>query len=778
MVRWVVVILLSLVSFVTIEPLYAQLILDHDTYIDIEESESPQVDNSLFRLYDLNGADLYEEINRYLYSPISILRRGVDWWNLRRITSIQPSANKTFDHPTLNHSIRAFCSTRDYAIGGSAQWGAIFNNGWSLTSSLWGRTGRDANVEGVFQQYITPSLQLSREFDAHHYFTLNVETPYQMRGLRSSATQECYDLTHDNLYNPLWGYYHGDVRNSRVVRNFVPSLYGRYQRPLSDVTTSAIEISCEYGTRRVSRLGWYNSSNPTPNYYSKLPSYYVGTSAYDEVNDSWQQNDTQYTQIAWDRLEQINLMSSDGESHYVVEDRVERVADIEAKVLFSTQITERLSVEYGALLNLSSRRKYKQMRDLLGGEYLLDIDQYAGDFVQTGNELQNNLRSPNRKITQGDRFGYDFSYLHSEMGALVSVDYCAPRIDMKIAANITELSLHRDGHYEKERFPGSGSYGDSQKIELSEYNFSAFVEYAIAAKHYVSGRFCVDASSPLSRYMFIAEESSNRIVDSPTTEKIASVELSYRYSTPMVSLLLHGYLISSYDMSQVWQGYDDISSTYSNIVISDIATQSLGVEVSAKINILRNLSLTATLACGGYTYTSAPLVKLYDETDMSPISESRASSLGGYIVGNTPQLSATAGCTLFARRGFILSPELAFYAMRYISPSIIRRTDRVLATATSGDILHEMVAQERVPDLFNINFSISKSFKIRNKHSIYATLQIDNLLGQRDIISYAREGNRVLSNSASGVSYSYSPQSSTYQYAVGRTLYLSLRYSF
>ncbi|MFR9602841.1 MAG: hypothetical protein SNG02_03095 [Rikenellaceae bacterium] len=754
-----------------------QLYIDHDTYVDLKENISFEVDNSFFSTNLSLGSDTYEELNRYLYTPISTKRRGVGWWQVNR-TLRDPLPQLNITQPTADGSLKIFASTHNYRVGAEGSWSRALSNGWGVSAYVSGRTGRDMSVEGVFLNQLTPSLTLTKEFTSDHILAIDLSAPYQMRGLRSSATQEAYDLTHNNLYNPSWGYYHGEVRNSRVVRNFLPTLSAQYFLTISSTTTLTAHLEAEYGTRKLSRLGWYDTSNPTPNYYSKLPSYFEGSEAYDQVVAVWQQNDSDYTQVAWDKLEAINSQSTDGESLYVVEDQVERVCDIEAHVLMSSTLSQSVVVGYGLHINSYNHRNYKQMRDLLSGEYLLDMDQYAGDDVQVGNEMQNNLRDPNRKITQGDRFSYDYDHRRRLIEAMAKINYRGDFIHFEMAGVIGNEYIYRTGHYEKERFSGAGSYGDSPKISLPTYNLSVVTSYAIAPQQTISLRANISSTAPLSRYLFVAPQYSNTIIDNPTTEKIASASIAYNLTTPYVNLSIEGYILCASDMGEVWQGYDDLSSTYCDVVISDIATRSMGVEASCEVNVGRNLKLTSTLAFGGYTYTSAPLVTLYNDVDMSIVSQSQASAVKGFIVGNAPQIVTTAGATYFSPKGFIVDADLAYYAQRYIAPSITRRTNRILSSATSVEGLAQMIYQERLPNTFNASIAIIKNFSVGRNNRLTAIAKVDNILGSNNTISSAREGNRVLSSYSNSVTYSYTPQSSTYQYAVGRTLYLSLKYRF
>ncbi len=777
MKRWYYNILLFVAFIIFYTPISAQIILEHDSYVDLEGVEPFKIDTSLFRLFGDEFSNLYDDINRYNTTPISTQRYGLSREVYNHLLGDETSAKQSFITPLEGGSISLFSSTSNYRGGLCSNFYKSLGGGWELATSLYFRSGRDPNVEGVFQHTLSPKATLSLDLGDNHYLIFSLCTPYQMRGLKSSATSECYELTNNKLYNPSWGLYHGEVRNSRVLRNLYPSLDIRYQRAISNSTTAALELHGQYSLRKISRLGWYDGYNPSPNYYSKLPSYYEGTSSYSTMLEVWEQNNLDYTQIAWDNLEEINRSSTNGESHYVVENSVERGCDIDINLLFNTTFFHKLDLEYGLVHKITNHREYKELSDLLGGDYLLDIDQYAGDFIQVGNELQNNLREPNRVIKEGDRFGYDFSLCGSSTCGVVDIKYNSARFDYSLYTSFGEESFYRHGYYEKERFSGSGSYGDSPTITLPIYRFEPSIGYALAKKHYLKISALIDSQAPDYSDLFVVDDYSNKIIDSPKSQRLNSTTISYSFSTPSIKLLARGYIISQKDMCEVWSGYDDLSSTYCNIVISNLDSRSLGLETSVEYSALRNLTLNSTFSVGSYRYTSSPEVKLYDDTDLSVVSSSLSSSLKGYIVGNSPQLIASFGGRYYLR-GVSLSATLYYYAQRYISPSIIRRTDRIINSATSSEMLSSLLDQERLPDIFSLNISFSKRFTINGDKRLLLVAQLQNLLCEKEVIYSAREANRILKNSVDGLTYNYSPQSSTYNYSVGREFNISLKYNF
>ena len=60
----------------------------------------------------------------------------------------------------------------------------------------------------------------------------------------------------------------------------------------------------------------------------------------------------------------------------------------------------------GFFTNGNRNHYYQQLNDLLGGEFYVDLNQFAErDFPNDPNAAQNDLNNPNRIIRVGDKYG-------------------------------------------------------------------------------------------------------------------------------------------------------------------------------------------------------------------------------------------------------------------------------------------------------------------------------------------------------------------------------------
>lgn len=403
----------------------------------------------------------------------------------------------TPDEALTPHLASVRLTDRNYRVGAKVSSSLDVERGWRLRLAADARTGRDMHVEGVFTNALTAGFHLSKRFAGGAELSLLAVVPPSVRGTRLSSVEEAFTLTGDPLYNPAWGFQQGRVRNSRVRRECVPLGVATWRMPLSAKTSLALTLGGEAGLRRYSALGWYDARTPMPDNYRYLPSY-TGDR---ESEQAWRSRDARYTQVRWDELIAQNRLAG-GEAVYALEDRVERIGDVQADAAFVTELDGRLTLRYGGWVRRTSTRHYKQMRDLLGADYLVDIDQYLVDDDTYGNLLQNDLRHPDRRIGRGDRFGYDYTLAVREAGVRLHAAYRSDRLRADAGLVLSDGVIFRRGHYEKELFPGAQSYGASRRLHFTPYTLRASVGWAFTPRHYLSVALLAAARMPEAEELF------------------------------------------------------------------------------------------------------------------------------------------------------------------------------------------------------------------------------------------------------------------------------------
>lgn len=669
-------------------------------------------------------------------------------------------------------------SGRNYLAGLKLSLYEDLGRGWEVAALLQGRTGRDLYVDGVFSNQLTAALKATKSWNTQNRLSILTILPPSMRGLRSSSTREAFSLIGDNLYNPAWGYQDGKVRSARIRREFVPLTAIAWQHEFSPTTRLDLTFTAETGIRRYSSLAWYNARTPIPDNYREMPSYFTDSPETQRaLEEIWRANDPHYTQIDWDYLYEQNRLSPDGESAFAVTDRVERITDLQLSADGETLVGERLTIRYGIQAACDRVRRYREMRDLLGGDHIVDLDQYLIDDDTYGNLLQNNLRDPDREIREGDRFGYDYHLQRSAIDLGASAEYQADRFRLFFAAKIGESTLSRHGYYEKELFSGSRSYGKSRTLRFMPYLLRGNVGYSLSARHYLELSVALSAQMPEGDDLFLNPEYNNRPVDRPIEEKRYEAELEYTWSGRNFRFKAGLFAIRTTDGFLVRHYYDDAAYAYSDMVASDIGTMRYGIEAAAFLRLASRWNLNLAFSAGSYRYADNPLVTIYADTDNAVIDCDAESYMGDCRLGNTPQITGLVSANYYGHRGWGFRFDAAYAGQRYVEPALVRRTTRIARQlADSPEAFDLITRQERLADAFTLDMTLFKSFYFDNSRLTFM-LSVQNLLGLRDQIFSGYESMRV-PRIPVGDTYVYRPMDSRYLYAYPRTFYFAAFFSF
>lgn len=788
----------------------AQSFDDRYPWLLAEDELAPEVetDTTLFRLAANEADDLFAMTTGYRLSFVEYRRRNRSRYDseaiyegarlpvrygytlrrlgagMRRIPESSVGAygrsaeEYTFgrydDRPS---TVAATLTDRGYSAGVAASTAARFGRGWSLDAAIGARTGRDLHIDGLFLNSATIALRAAKLFADGSQLSLLATAEPSERGLRSASTAEAFRLTGNNLYNPAWGWYNGRQRNSRVRRHFTPLAVAAYSADITTATRLTATAAFEGGTRRQSSLGWYDAATPQPDYYRSMPDAITRPESAAEVEAAWRAGDTRYTQIDWEELCRVNRMSDRG-AVYALDDRVSRTTDIQATVAAVTRPAFGVSVNYGITARYDSDRRYRQMRDLLGAPYLRDLDYYLIDDDSYSNSLQNDLRNPDRTVTEGDRFGYDYAFRRMRAAAFASAEYSSGRFDIAFAGRIGTVSVHRRGFCEKELFAGSGSYGNSERMNFTEYDAALTAGWTLSPRTRLAASLSAAAEAPRSEALFLNPQYNNRTAGGIGTQRRTSAEISARTALRRLRMQASVFVTAQHGGAFAMQYYDDLAGSYCDMSVSGIDILTFGIEAAATAHITSRWHVQAAITALQCRYTSNPLVRIWTDSDNTVVDPGSASHMGDCIPGGTPRLAAVLAVTYRSANGWSATLAAEWAGARAVDPSPLRRTERVAYQAAgSPESFAQITRQESLPDAVSVDLRIAKRWFIGRNSRITAALSVQNLTGERNNIHSAYESHRVR-RIARGIQTDYIPLPTRYLYSYPRSILLSATYSF
>ena len=688
--------------------------------------------------------------------------------------------------PGFNGSV-AYTNS-NYMLRGMAMYSTGLNkHGWALTLSAIGRYADEGIIDGTFYHSFGLFASLEKVFNDKHSLNLTVWGAPTQRATNSATYEEAYELTGNNLYNPNWGWQDGKRRSSKIVETFDPTAVLNWiWKPKNGTTlnTGAAFRSVNYST---SALNWYNAADPRPDYYRYLPSYFADNQeAFDLYTDLWR-HDKHFRQINWDNLYQANYLNNqfgrggNPDNHsasYILENRHSNQLNFIFNSLLNHRLNDHMTLQAGVSFNYTRAHYYKTIRDLLGGEYWLDVDQYSErDFPGDPDMMQNNLRNPNRRVGKDDTFGYDY-YINALHGNFWLQNIITlPQWDINYGLKIGYTQFFRDGKMQNGRAP-ENSYGKGATHRFDTGALKAGATYKIDGRNFISAHAGYETVAPLFEYSYISPRIKDTAIDGLQNERILSGDLSYSWNYRRFRGAITGFWTEMFDQTERSSFYDDQYSTFMNYVLKGVHTRYKGVEIGAAYKITPSITLSAAATFARYQYKNRPEgTRSYENGMMEDINQKVY--LKNFYIGGTPQTAANIGIDWAAPKSWFFNVNASWMGDAYVNLSPIRHEalpnlwEKYPTLEELEAKMSELAEQDKLKDAFVLNASIGKLVYINRKVSMNFNLNVENILNNKNIQTYAYQQGRF-----DYTNYDSTKYPNKYFYAQGIKVYLNVGIRF
>jgi hypothetical protein len=662
----------------------------------------------------------------------------------------------------------------------------MMDNNWAVTLSGSRRWAEEGYVEGTDYDAYSYFLAVERKINSKHSIALTAFGSPQKRGKLIGSTQEVYDLYGSNYYNANWGYQDGEVRNARMANNHEPMGILTHYWNLNDKTTITTSASYAFGYSGGTALNWYGVADPRPSYYRYLP--YYNSSIENDLYAGWTDQHVDWDQFYFvngknlDDVNNVNGISGNyikgNRSAYIIEDRKIGQQKVVLSTVVNHELNANLKLKGGLDYNWIKANHYKEIEDLLGGEFWLDIDQFAERDNQTNDSsyIQSDLRKPNRVVKSGDRFGYDYDANITKYGLWAQGDYSIGDFDLYAGGGLSGTSFYRTGNMQNGRFPNN-SFGDSEKQSFFNYQLNAGGVYKVTGRHIVTANIMYLTRAPFFEDAYISPRTRDNAVDGLTNEKVFSADASYIVRSTYLDARLSGYYTTFKDQADVLSFYHDVERTFINYAMSGIDKEHMGIELGLEVKPTSEISVNGVVALGQYIYTSRPNVTIGSDNEIDLETENDIVYFKNYYVEGTPQTAATLGVRYNSPKFWWAEFSGSYYDRNYLSMNPARRTSTAIEgldanTEFGATKIDEIIKQEKLPEAFTLDISGGKSWKIKKYYiSLYA--RVNNLLDNQEIKTGGYEQLRF-----DYVEKDVNKFAPVYYYMYGRTYYVILTLRF
>ncbi len=616
-------------------------------------------------------------------------------------------------------------------------------NGWAYALLVSGRFAHEGYLEGTFYDAKSIFGAVEKKINDRHDLNLTFFITPNKRGKSSPNTMEVYDMK-GARYNAYWGMQNNEKRNARVKKLNAPTLILTHNWTFNENTSLQTSLAYRWQKTANSRIGYYNANNPDPTYYRYLPSYWLAKNNLPEAANAYLQF-MQYGQIDWNYLYQANKNNTadEGSARYYLYDDAISDENYYFSSIFSKRFSDALNFTGGIHVISSASEGFAKMNDLLGAPFFYDKNPYADPGFE-----DNDSNYPNRKVKEGEKFGYNFLINGLKARAFVQAQYYSKSLDLFAALSGGITQYQREGLFDNPLF--EDSYGKSPFYHFNEYTLKLGATFKLTGRHLLDAHFISQNRAPDMKNIFYNSRVSNDVVENALVpEEIRGFDLSYIYRSPYVKSRLTFYVnqvSNTVDIQRFFAegiSLNGVQGIPSNIngnaffltqVMTGVSKFYQGLEYGMEIQLSPTWKANLAYAYGKHIYNNNPDV--YVASDLFNATYLGKTYMVGYRLANGPQQAASIGLEYRSPHYWFAGANLNWFNNSYVSVSPLLRTERFYldpATnepygeiqdyknhddwdipAVTEDILSDLLKQEKLDSFVHINLIGGKSWKVKD----------------------------------------------------------------
>lgn len=662
---------------------------------------------------------------------------------------------------------------RNYTLRGMYSYNSGLNDkGWAWSAGLTYRWADRGYVEGTFYNSLSYFLGVEKVFNDRHALSLVTWGNPTERGTQSASTDEMYWLANNYNYNPNWGYQNGKKRSARVVNDYAPAALLTWDFKIDDNTKLTTSLLGKYSMYSSTRLNYNNATNPAPDYYSLMPSYFYNvwnTAGSDGTIDSQASSDlAAWTsardylmaskanrQINWDRLYYSNKIASaqGADAMYYQQAYHDDQLAFSLSSALHTDLTKNSALNLGVNLSTNKGMHYQTMEDLLGATSFHNSNYYViGTYAENASQVFYDLNDGNtpKEVKEGDRFGYDYNVFVNRAQAWAGYDVNLNFMRLFVNGRIGGTSLQREGKMRNGLAPNN-SYGKSGTARFLDGGGKAGMNINLGRGNTVSLGAGYEWKAPTASVAFSSPQINNDFVKDLTNEKIFSSEIGYQLQNSWLHANIQAYYTRLQDVTEYSMFYYDSNKSFSYVSLSGIAKHYYGVEAGLDFKLSSTFSINTLATISEAKYANNANVRYMLSNDGKYYDDIVVNK--NMREGGTP-LSAYSIDLAYHSNGWFIDLIGNYYDRIYLYYTPVSRYYSnlpLLKDASGNTVMDEngnpMHDISKVPSQakgkggFMLDASVGKSIYI-GKHQMSINLMLTNILNNRKLVTGGMEQNR------------------------------------
>jgi hypothetical protein len=673
----------------------------------------------------------------------------------------------------------------------------LLKNGWAVSISASRRWAQESYAPGTFFDGYSYFGSVEKRIGFKHSISLTTFGAPTRNGRSAPAVQEMNDIAGTNYYNPNWGFQDGKKRNASVAKSFQPLTILNHEWKINNKSSLETGVSFLTGKTSVSALDWYNAPDPRADYYKRFPSFITDSTLRAEATEYLRENEAA-RQINWDALYQANYNNTqtyasgvDGDSVtgkrslYILNDRVTNNTKWNINSVYNNNITDNFTITAGASYQSQASEYYNEVNDLLGGDFYLDLNQFAErDFAQSETANQNDLNNPNRLLKEGDRWGYDYILNVRKAAAWAQPQFKFNNLELFVAAEISNTTIFREGNTRNGLFPDN-SFGKGEAKNFFNYGTKAGVTYKINGRNYLYANGSYATRAPFAQDILVSPRTRDQFAPVLENTEIYSGEAGYFLRSPNLKGKATVFLAQFNNQTQSVNFYHEDFRTLVNYTLNNVDTRHTGIELAIDAKIYKGLSATAVASIGRFFYTDRPYGTITQDNDQALLIEKETIYAKNFAVGGSPQEAYNLGLSYRGKKFWFVNLNFNVFNRIYLNFNPARRTQAAVDLVEEGsEQWNNILEQEQLSTKFSEKYTLDlfggKSWKltkerIKGKYHVFMVLNVgvNNITNNRKLIVGGFEQLRFDFNDRNAEKFP-----SRYFYAYGTTYFVNLTFRF
>lgn len=683
------------------------------------------------------------------------------------MTALGGSNNYNFRPSSMptGHRFSLAGANRSYTLRGMYSYNSgVSKDGWIFSGALtyrWASMGT-ANVEGTFYNALSYYLGVEKIINDRHSISLVTWGNPTERATQNGSTDEMYWIANNQYYNRNWGYQNGKKRSAAIAKSFAPSVLLTWDWTIDDKTKLTTSLLGKYSKYSKSSLDYANSTNPRPDYYSLMPSYWYDVWGGDGDKDAvalnnWQQAynylkaSKENRQLNWDKLYYANKSAAlqGNDAMYWLRAYHDDQIALNLTSNLHRKLNEKSEINCGITLSTNKGMHYQTLEDMLGATSFHNVNNYAiGTYAENSDEVQYDLNNPNQLIGKGDRYGYDYNILVNKVNlwATFATSFWNGSRAF-ISGRFNGTTIQRDGKM-RNGLAANNSYGKSGTAKFGDVGGKVGFNFNLGKGHNVILGATVESKAPTARVVFQAPQINNDFVKDLKLEKVYGVELGYTLTNSFMQASLNGYYNKMNDVTEYSMAYNDVEHSFTYISLTGIKKEYYGVELGLNVKVTDWLNVKGLGTISDAKYTNNSNVS-YIRSDGQKTGDGKMNKddicLNKNMRESGTPLTAASLDLSYHNKGWFVDLICNWYDRIYLAYSPITRYQSDFSDKDGDgnpEIPDGALDQAKGKGGFMLDFNVGKSMFLKKGRSISINLMLNNILNNRKICTGGYEQNR------------------------------------